>query len=66
MSGREEARVDRGDPHSAEQGAGEEAARPARKYVLFADGTGNAFTTQESNVWRLYEALDRCKPDQAA
>ena len=66
MSEREEARVDRGDPHSAEQDAGEEAARPARKYVLFADGTGNAFTTQESNVWRLYEALDRSKPDQAA
>ena len=33
--------------------------RPPRKYVLFADGTGNAFTTQESNGWRLYEALDR-------
>jgi hypothetical protein len=34
--------------------------------VLFADGTGNAFTKQESNVWRLYEALDRTKPDQVA
>jgi uncharacterized protein (DUF2235 family) len=42
------------------------AARAARKYVLFADGTGNAFTTQESSVWRLYEALDRTKPDQVA
>ena len=40
--------------------------RPPRKFVLFADGTGNAFTTQESNVWRLYEALDRTKPDQVA
>src|SRR5262249_25098566 len=40
--------------------------RPPRKYVLFADGTGNAFTKQESNVWRLYEALDRTKPDQVA
>lgn len=42
------------------------APRPPRKYVLFADGTGNSFTTQESNVWRLYEALDRTKPDQVA
>jgi len=42
------------------------AARPPRKYALFADGTGNAFTSQESNVWRLYEALDRTKPDQVA
>jgi uncharacterized protein (DUF2235 family) len=42
------------------------SSRPPRKYVLFADGTGNAFTTQESNVWRLYEALDRTKPDQIA
>jgi uncharacterized protein (DUF2235 family) len=40
--------------------------RPPRKFVLFADGTGNAFTTQESNVWRLYEALDRTRPDQVA
>jgi uncharacterized protein (DUF2235 family) len=35
-----------------------------RKIVLLADGTGNAFTTQESNVWRLYDALDQSKPDQ--
>ncbi|MGX9427039.1 DUF2235 domain-containing protein [Bradyrhizobium sp. LeoA1S1] len=40
--------------------------RPKRKLVLFADGTGNAFTKQESNVWRLYEALDRTRPDQVA
>ena len=39
-------------------------ARPGRKLVLFADGTGNAFTTQESSVWRLYEALDHTEPDQ--
>src|SRR5450432_3329931 len=45
---------------------GNGAPRPPRKYVLFADGTGNAFATQESNVWRLYEALDRTKPDQVA
>ena len=42
------------------------AARPPRKYVLFADGTGNSFASRESNVWRLYEALDRTKPDQVA
>ncbi|GMO24963.1 DUF2235 domain-containing protein [Bradyrhizobium sp. TM233] len=34
--------------------------------MLFADGTGNAFTTQESSVWRLYEALDHTQPDQIA
>jgi uncharacterized protein (DUF2235 family) len=39
---------------------------PKRKLVLFADGTGNAFTTQESSVWRLYEALDHTQPDQIA
>jgi Uncharacterized alpha/beta hydrolase domain (DUF2235) len=37
-----------------------------RKIVLFADGTGNAFTMQESNVWRLYQALDQSRPDQLA
>jgi uncharacterized protein (DUF2235 family) len=37
-----------------------------RKLVLFADGTGNAFTSQESSVWRLYEALDHTQPDQIA
>src|SRR5450755_3850923 len=40
--------------------------RPPRRPMLFADGTGNAFSKQESNVWRLYEALDRTKPDQVA
>ena len=40
--------------------------RPPRKYVLLADGTGNAFSKQESNIWRLYEALDRTRPDQVA
>ncbi|WP_370195189.1 DUF2235 domain-containing protein [Bradyrhizobium ottawaense] len=42
------------------------SALPRRKLVLFADGTGNAFTTQESSVWRLYEALDHTQPDQIA
>ena len=37
-----------------------------KKIIVFADGTGNAFTTQESNVWRLYEALDQTDPDQIA
>ena len=37
-----------------------------KKIVVFADGTGNAFTTQESNVWRLYQALDQTAPDQIA
>jgi uncharacterized protein (DUF2235 family) len=38
----------------------------SKKIVVFADGTGNAFTTQESNVWRLYCALDQTNPDQIA
>ena len=50
-------------PHNERKAS---SPRPHRKYVLFADGTGNAFTTQESNVWRLYEALDRSMPDQVA
>ena len=33
--------------------------RPGKKLVIFADGTGNAFSVQESNVWRLYQALDK-------
>jgi uncharacterized protein (DUF2235 family) len=37
-----------------------------KKIIVFADGTGNAFSTQESNVWRLYEALDQTQPDQIA
>jgi len=31
---------------------------------LFADGTGNAFSSQESNVWRLYDALDKTHVSQ--
>lgn len=37
-----------------------------RRIVIFADGTGNAFTTQESNIWRLFQALDQSQPDQIA
>lgn len=60
-----------GDPighHEAPVGsnAGAATAPSRRKLVLFADGTGNAFTAQESSVWRLYEALDHTEPDQIA
>ncbi|MGY3388076.1 uncharacterized protein (DUF2235 family) [Bradyrhizobium sp. USDA 3311] len=52
-------------PHSRMNAGGTaDAARSKRKLVLFADGTGNAFTAQESSVWRLYEALDHTQPDQ--
>ena len=37
-----------------------------RKLIVFADGTGNAYSVQESNVWRFYQALDRSRPDQIA
>jgi uncharacterized protein (DUF2235 family) len=30
----------------------------AKRIFIFADGTGNAYSTQESNVWRLSQALD--------
>jgi hypothetical protein len=30
------------------------------------DTDNNAFTVQESNVWRLYEAIDWSQPDQIA
>ena len=41
--------------------------RPAGKaIVLFADGTGNAFTRQQSNVWRMYDALEVASPKQIA
>lgn len=33
--------------------------RRGKKIVIFADGTGNSFAAQESNVWRLYNALDK-------
>ncbi len=51
-------------PEDAKAGGPATAAPAKRKLVLFADGTGNAFTTQESSVWRLYEALDHTQPDQ--
>lgn len=36
-----------------------ETPRRGRKIVIFADGTGNSFSAQESNIWRLYAALDK-------
>ena len=35
---------------------------PVKTFLLFADGTGNSFTEQESNVWRIYNALDKGNP----
>src|ERR1700730_17849981 len=38
-----------------------------RTIVLFADGTGNAFSTRAiTNVRRLYQALDNSDPDQVS
>jgi uncharacterized protein (DUF2235 family) len=36
---------------------------PGKRIIIFADGTGNAFSAQESNVWRLYQALDLNQPN---
>lgn len=33
--------------------------RGACTIVIFADGTRNAFSTRQTNVWRLYQALDK-------
>lgn len=41
-------------------------AAESKSIVIFADGTGNAFSTQESNVWRLYQALDKSEGHQIA
>src|SRR4051794_40453925 len=63
----EEAAVDRA-ARDNERREGRKAGPllPPRKFILFADGSGNGFIKQESNVWRLYEALYRTKPDQVA
>jgi uncharacterized protein (DUF2235 family) len=34
-------------------------SRRGKKIVIFADGTGSSFSQQESNVWRLYQTLDK-------
>lgn len=36
-----------------------EGTPESRTIVIFADGTGNAFTRQQTNVWRMYCALDK-------
>lgn len=36
-----------------------ELPRTGKRIVIFADGTGNAYSVQESNIWRLYNALDK-------
>jgi hypothetical protein len=41
-------------------------APSAKRLLIFADGTGNAFATQESNVWRLYQAIDKSDGEQIA
>ena len=33
--------------------------KPGKRIAIFADGTGNSFFAQESNIWRLYRALDK-------
>lgn len=46
--------------------ANRQPAAKNKKIVIFADGTGNSFTSQESNVWRLYRALDKtARPGEA-
>jgi len=37
-----------------------------KRIFIFADGTRNAFGAQESNIWRIYQALDLSKPEQIA
>jgi uncharacterized protein (DUF2235 family) len=38
----------------------------SKRIVLFADGTGNAFSRRKSNIWRLFDALDTSQKDQIA
>src|SRR5437016_5928138 len=38
----------------------------SKKIILFADGTGSAFFKRESNIWRLFDALDTSQNDQIA
>lgn len=41
-------------------------AAPCRLLLVFADGTGNAFSQSETNVWRLYRDLDKQSGRQMA
>lgn len=46
------------------QSTGDTSNKPGKRIVIFADGTGNAYSVQESNIWRLYNALDKgLRPD---
>ena len=33
--------------------------KSGKRLIVFADGTGNAFGGQASNIWRLYNAIDK-------
>ncbi|MEL6884152.1 MAG: DUF2235 domain-containing protein [Pseudomonadota bacterium] len=33
--------------------------RLPKRLIVFADGTGNAFGNQASNIWRIYDAVDK-------
>src|SRR3954471_16670676 len=48
------------------EGHHHEAASMTKKIIILADGSGNAFTRQESNIWRLYDALDLTQADHLA
>ncbi len=41
------------------------APRRGKNIVIFADGTGSSFTSQETNIWRLYKALDKAEKPAA-
>lgn len=43
-----------------------DAMADVKTLVIFADGTGNAFALRETNVWRLYGALDKNGSRQVA
>ncbi|EPX77151.1 DUF2235 domain-containing protein [Litoreibacter arenae] len=38
----------------------------SKRLIVFADGTGNAFGGRASNIWRLYEAIDKREKDEPA
>lgn len=56
----------------SEIAASAETATPGREVasgrllLVFADGTGNAFSQRETNVWRLYRDLDKQADNQLA
>jgi uncharacterized protein (DUF2235 family) len=53
-------------PDEIEPAGGMVPGRRGKKIVVFADGTGNSFSRQESNVWRLYQTLDKTVKPGAA